>query len=153
MPRGLPVSRLRAMSEVRQLERSLCNHTSALEGERYTEQIDDCSTELELPTAVTPNLPPHDSSSTNKEHPLSSERNPQGEQGLKPGTVRISTRATKGQLPTRSMLLASFPTISKAANEPYEPKSYKKATKDSMWKMWEKAMQDQARAHPIHFRP
>lgn len=131
------------MSEARQLERSTRNHISAPEGERYKEQIDDCPVELELPTAVTPNAPQNNSSSTNKGHPPNSEHNPQGEQGPKPSTVRISTRATKGLPPTQWMLLASLPTISKAANEPYEPKSYQEATEDSMWKMWEKAMQEE----------
>lgn len=63
------------MSETKQIEKSLLNHISTLEKERYKEQIDDCLVKLELPTAVTLNASQNNLSFTNKEHPLNSKQN------------------------------------------------------------------------------
>lgn len=41
------------------------------------------------------------------------------------------------------MLLASFFKSSKATNEPYEPKSYKEATKDAVQDKWKIAMKEE----------
>ena len=57
--------------------------------------------------------------------------------------IRVSTRAIKGQAPYRWMLLANLFEDSKAANEPYEPTSYKEAIEDSMQKMWVDARQEE----------
>lgn len=123
---------LRAISKARQLKKSPLNHIFASKRERYKEQIDDCPVKLELPIIVAPNASQNDSSSTNKEHPPNSKHNPQSKQGPKPNIIRILTQAIKGLFFTRWMLLTSLSTISKAANKPYKPKSYKKAIKDSI---------------------
>lgn len=77
-----------------------------------------------IPTGITSNAPPNSSSSPNQEHPPGSKHHPQGKQIQQPTEIRVSTRTTKGH-PTRWTFLASLSTISQAANEPYEPKSYK----------------------------
>lgn len=58
-------------------------------------------------------------------------------------TICIPSRTTKGKAPTQWMLLASLFKSSKATNEPYEPKSYKEATKDAVQDKWKIAMKEE----------
>ena len=113
----------RAVSKARQLEESTCSHTPAPGGKTSEEHIDDCFFELELPATTTTRhkeLP-------NPEHSSISEPTP--------SRIRVSTQATKEQASHRWMLLANLSKDSKAANELYEPTSYKETIEDSMQKM------------------
>lgn len=115
------------------MEGSEHNRSLAPGGKTPKEQIDDYPIELKLPTTAATIIRANNPGLPEGKHP------PQPV----PNATRISTRSTKGQAPRQSILLANLLEDSKAANEPYESKSYKEALEDSMQERWVDVMQDE----------